>query len=34
VTTERPNEEKNKKKTGKENGEKKGNLIVSHELMT
>jgi hypothetical protein len=34
VTTARPNEEKNKKMIGGENGENKGNLIASHELMT
>jgi hypothetical protein len=34
MTTARPNEEKNPKMTGRENGEKKGNLISSHVLMT
>lgn len=34
MTTARLNEEKNNKMIGRENGEKNGNLISSHELMT
>jgi len=34
VTTARPNEDKNQNMMGRENGEKNGNLISSHELIT